>query len=93
MKFSLDWLRAYVEMPEDAGQVAAWLAAAGLPLDACEPWGADHILDVMQTSPEFINLSPTGDYCERPDWRPHTRYEARGERLGHQVRDLLYQRL
>jgi phenylalanyl-tRNA synthetase beta chain len=46
VKFSLDWLRAYVEMNEDAQQVATWLAAAGLPLDASEAWGADHILDV-----------------------------------------------
>ena len=33
-------------MNEDAQQVATWLAAAGLPLDASEAWGADHILDV-----------------------------------------------
>jgi tRNA (guanine-N7-)-methyltransferase len=53
---------------------------------------AEHVLEVMQDSPDFINLSPSGDYCERPDWRPYTKYEARGERLGHKVRDLLYQR-
>jgi tRNA (guanine-N7-)-methyltransferase len=53
---------------------------------------ADHMLEVMQASPDFVNLSPEGDYCERPAWRPHTKYEARGERLGHKVRDLLYQR-
>lgn len=53
---------------------------------------ADHVLEVMQASPDFINLSLTGDYCERPAWRPYTKYEQRGERLGHQVRDLLYQR-
>lgn len=53
---------------------------------------AEHVLEVMQSSRDFVNLSPTGDYCERPDWRPYTKYEARGERLGHEVRDLLYQR-
>jgi tRNA (guanine-N7-)-methyltransferase len=53
---------------------------------------ADHMLEVMQASPDFINLSPTDDYCETPDWRPYTKYEKRGERLGHEVRDLLYQR-
>jgi phenylalanyl-tRNA synthetase beta chain len=46
VKFSLDWLRSYVKMDEDAAQVSTWLAAAGLPVDACEAWGADHILDV-----------------------------------------------
>jgi tRNA (guanine-N7-)-methyltransferase len=53
---------------------------------------ADHVLEVMHTSTEFSNLSVEGDYCERPDWRPYTKYEQRGERLGHEVRDLLYQR-
>ncbi|MFP5383403.1 MAG: tRNA (guanosine(46)-N7)-methyltransferase TrmB, partial [Gammaproteobacteria bacterium] len=32
------------------------------------------------------------DYVERPAWRPQTRFEARGERLGHGVRDLLFRR-
>ena len=54
---------------------------------------ADHMLEAMQTSADFVNLSPTGDYCDRPAWRPYTKYEARGERLGHEVRDLLYQRI
>lgn len=53
---------------------------------------AEHVQDVMQTNTDFINLSPEGDYCDRPDWRPYTKYEQRGERLGHEVRDLLYQR-
>ena len=53
---------------------------------------ADHMLEVLQASPDFINLSPTDDYCETPEWRPYTKYEARGERLGHDVRDLLFER-
>jgi len=53
---------------------------------------ADHILEVMQARPDFINLSPGGDYCDRPEWRPYTKYEERGESLGHEVRDLLYRR-
>jgi tRNA (guanine-N7-)-methyltransferase len=53
---------------------------------------ADHVLEVMQSRTDFVNLSPTGDYCERPEWRPYTKYEERGERLGHEVRDLLYRR-
>ncbi len=46
MRFSLDWLRAYMELPEPADQVAELLAQAGLPVDAVERWGADHTLDV-----------------------------------------------
>jgi len=53
---------------------------------------AEHMLEVMRTRSDFVNLSPTGDYCETPEWRPHTKYEKRGERLGHEVRDLLYRR-
>ena len=53
---------------------------------------AEHVLEVMQSRTDFVNLSPTGDYCERPEWRPYTKYEERGERLGHEVRGLLYQR-
>ena len=53
---------------------------------------AEHMLEVMQSRSDFVNLSPTGDYCETPEWRPNTKYEKRGERLGHEVRDLLYQR-
>jgi len=54
---------------------------------------AEHMLEVMDSRTDFVNLSATGDYCERPEWRPHTKYEQRGERLGHEVRDLLYQKL
>lgn len=53
---------------------------------------AEHVLEVMQDSDEFSNLSESGDYSQRPEWRPYTKYEKRGERLGHVVRDLLYQR-
>jgi len=57
-----------------------------------EPY-AEHILEVMRSSDGFVNLSPSGDYCDQPEWRPETKYERRGERLGHQVRDLLFRRI
>lgn len=53
---------------------------------------AEHMLEVLSASPDFVNLSPSGDYCPQPRWRPHTKYEQRGQRLGHVVRDLLYRR-
>ena len=69
--------------------------ASGAILHLATDWQpyAEHMLEVMQSSPDFISLSPDGTYCERPAWRPHTKYEARGERLGHEVSDLLYQRV
>jgi tRNA (guanine-N7-)-methyltransferase len=53
---------------------------------------AEHMLEVMHNSPEFKNLAPDGRACSRPEWRPETKYEKRGERLGHEVFDLIYQR-
>jgi tRNA (guanine-N7-)-methyltransferase len=78
---------------EFVGLLARCMAKGGI-LHLATDWQpyAEHMLEVMQTSSDFDNLSADGDYCERPDWRPYTKYEERGERLGHEVRDLLYQR-
>lgn len=57
-----------------------------------EPY-AEHMLAVMKSANSFVNLSPTGDFCAQPAWRPETKYERRGEALGHQVRDLLFKRV
>jgi tRNA (guanine-N7-)-methyltransferase len=48
---------------------------------------------VLNAAPGFRNLSPTGDYVPRPDYRPLTKFEQRGQRLGHGVWDLLFERL
>jgi len=53
---------------------------------------AEHMLEVMGSSPAFENLSTTGGFCPRPEWRPQTKYERRGQRLGHPVFDLVFQR-
>jgi tRNA (guanine-N7-)-methyltransferase len=80
--------------PEFVDHLARCLSEGGI-LHMATDWQpyAEHILEVMQPRSDFKNLSPTGDYCETPGWRPRTKYEKRGERLGHEVRDLLYQRL
>ncbi len=54
---------------------------------------AEHMLEVLSADPDFENLSSSGDYCNRPAWRPLTRFEQRGERLGHETRDLLFRHL
>jgi tRNA (guanine-N7-)-methyltransferase len=51
---------------------------------------AEHMLEVVKDCGRFENLSATGDYCPRPDWRPETKYERRGQRLGHPVHDLMF---
>lgn len=79
--------------PDFVNQLARCMAKGSI-LHLATDWQpyAEHILEVMQTRTDFVNLSDAGDYCERPDWRPYTKYEERGENLGHEVRDLLYQR-
>jgi tRNA (guanine-N7-)-methyltransferase len=79
--------------PEFVSVLARCISKGGV-LHLATDWQpyAEHVLEVMQSNTDFVNLSPEGDYCDRPDWRPYTKYEQRGERLGHEVRDLLYQR-
>jgi len=54
---------------------------------------AIHMLEVMQRTPKFCNTSTTGDFIPRPDTRPLTKFEQRGQRLGHQVWDLLFKKI
>ena len=56
-----------------------------------EPY-AEHMLEVMQSTTDFVNCDAAGGYSERPRYRPVTRFELRGQRLGHSVRDIVYQR-
>lgn len=79
--------------PDFVAQLARCMTPGGI-LHLATDWQpyAEHMLEVMSASPDFANLSESGDYCPQPDWRPHTKYEQRGERLGHVVRDLLYRR-
>jgi tRNA (guanine-N7-)-methyltransferase len=53
---------------------------------------AEHMLEATAGVDEFVNLSLLDGFCDKPAWRPETKYERRGERLGHQVRDLLLER-
>jgi len=54
---------------------------------------AEHMLEVMHNSRDFENLAPVGKACPKPEWRPATKYEKRGERLGHGVFDLVFRRM
>ena len=49
---------------------------------------AEQMLDTLSKVPAFKNLDPSGRYTPRPDWRPETKYERRGLRLGHDVFDI-----
>ena len=56
-----------------------------------EPY-ADHMLEILGAVSGLRNLAPDGAFCDKPAWRPDTKYEQRGERLGHKVRDLLFEK-
>jgi len=53
-----------------------------------EPY-AEHMLEVMEADSTLINSNGTGQFWESPN-RPETKFERRGQRLGHGVWDLLY---
>jgi tRNA (guanine-N7-)-methyltransferase len=53
---------------------------------------AEHMLEALRASPVFVNASSGGDYMPRPASRPQTKFERRGERLGHEVFDLEFTR-
>lgn len=53
---------------------------------------AEHMLQVLSAGEGLGNTSPTGAYCERPEYRPLTRFEQRGLRLGHGVWDLIFKK-
>ncbi|MFW5451418.1 MAG: tRNA (guanosine(46)-N7)-methyltransferase TrmB [Methylophagaceae bacterium] len=53
---------------------------------------AEQMLDDLSNNPEFINCSNDDTYIDRPDYRPLTKFEQRGQKLGHGVWDLLFER-
>ncbi|MBV1912344.1 MAG: tRNA (guanosine(46)-N7)-methyltransferase TrmB [Cycloclasticus sp.] len=50
---------------------------------------AEHMLDTLNTHPGFVN-STEPNYAERPKYRPLTKFENRGLRLGHGVWDMIF---
>lgn len=55
-----------------------------------EPY-AEHMYDVLDAEPLLVNAGGAPRTAvARPDYRPLTKFEARGERLGHRVADLMY---
>jgi tRNA (guanine-N7-)-methyltransferase len=53
---------------------------------------ADWMLETVGRCPLLRNESPDGGWSARPASRPPTRFELRGQQLGHAVRDLAFRR-
>ena len=52
----------------------------------------EHIREVLEAAPGFVNTSAPGATITRPDWRIETHFERRGLKLGHGVWDFVYRR-
>ena len=53
---------------------------------------AQHMMEVMTGEPGWSNQAGSGQFSPRPAWRPETKFERRGARLGHGVWDLLFEK-
>jgi tRNA (guanine-N7-)-methyltransferase len=73
------------------GALAQRIAAGGY-LHAATDWTpyAEEILATLAAEPRLENTAT--DYAPRPPWRPQTKFELRGLRLGHVVHDLVFKR-
>ena len=52
---------------------------------------AEHMLAEMEQAKKFSNTAGKGNYAENTD-RPLTKFEQRGQRLGHGIWDLIYRK-
>jgi tRNA (guanine-N7-)-methyltransferase len=70
-------------------ELAARLAPGGY-LHCATDWQpyAEQMLQVLAAEPSLANCAD--GYAPRPDWRPLTKFENRGIRLGHGVWDLVF---
>ncbi|MEM5529253.1 tRNA (guanosine(46)-N7)-methyltransferase TrmB [Gammaproteobacteria bacterium AS21] len=53
---------------------------------------AEHMMEVMEAAPGYTNKAGANNYSPQPETRPVTKFQRRGEKLGHGVWDLIFQR-
>jgi tRNA (guanine-N7-)-methyltransferase len=84
--------RRLVQVPF-ATLAASRLAPGGL-LRIATDWQpyALEMLETLRAIPQLQNLASDGGFVPRPAERERTRFERRGERLGHEVWDLAFRR-
>jgi tRNA (guanine-N7-)-methyltransferase len=80
--------------PEFAALLAKKIRVGGR-LHLATDWQAyaEHMWDVLDATPGFVNRAGLRGSVPRPEWRPQTHFETRGQKLGHGVWDLLYDRM
>ncbi|RVT51026.1 tRNA (guanosine(46)-N7)-methyltransferase TrmB [Rubrivivax albus] len=80
-----------IVQPAFVALVASRLAPGGY-LHCATDWQpyAEQMLEVLAAEPALRNTAE--GYAPKPAWRPQTKFETRGLKLGHGVWDLLFQR-
>ena len=83
--------RRRLVQPDVARLIVAALKPTGVLRLATdwEPY-AEHMIDVLDAEPALVNTAGPGGFIPRPEDRPVTKFERRGERLGHAIFDLEY---
>jgi tRNA (guanine-N7-)-methyltransferase len=78
--------------PPFVHELALRLAPGGY-LHCATDWEeyAQQMLEVLGAEPLLANTS--AGFAPRPDWRPQTKFETRGLKLGHGVWDVLFRRV
>ncbi|APS56942.1 tRNA (guanosine(46)-N7)-methyltransferase TrmB [Piscirickettsia salmonis] len=54
---------------------------------------AEHMMQVLSAHSHFENTAGIDQYTPRPNYRPLTKFEQRGQRLGHGTWDLLFKKI
>tara|TARA_B110000093_G_C12854463_1_gene360733 strand:+ start:285 stop:980 length:696 start_codon:yes stop_codon:yes gene_type:complete len=54
---------------------------------------AEHIIEALESHSHFKNCAGDHIYSERPEQRPLTKFENRGQKLGHGVWDIIFTNL
>ena len=57
-----------------------------------EPY-SEHMMEVMSAAEGYTNQAGNGRFSPQPDFRPVTKFQKRGEKLGHGVWDLMFERV
>ncbi|HEY4371174.1 MAG TPA: tRNA (guanosine(46)-N7)-methyltransferase TrmB [Burkholderiales bacterium] len=75
-------------------QLLATRLAPGGYLHCATDWEhyAEQMLEVLSAESLLANTAPAGGYAERPAYRPVTKFENRGLKLGHGVWDVVFAR-
>jgi len=82
-----------IVQPEFAQKIRQKLAVGGC-FHMATDWEnyAEHMMEVMSAAEGYRNRAGDGQYSPQPEWRPVTKFQQRGERLGHGVWDLMFER-